>query len=164
MRQAVMPPKSKYLLLIVIDALLCVGCASPPSVAPLLRVSERALMREAGEQAIDAQRDAEHIRQAMRSLEQAYNQDLAQTQELTEQWVREATKAYVAAREALLRHEHALSQERRARVDNLQAAASATRRAIVLIEQQDKLLTGAMGEDLRGVLSNTFYIQPESIK
>ena len=153
--------KTRCLLLIVAGVLLCTGCASPPSVTPLLRISERALMREAAQQAIDAERDAEHLRQTRRSLEQAYNQDLAQAQALTTEWVREATQAYVSAREVLLRHENELSRERRARVENLQAAASATRRAISLIEQQDKLLTGAMGEDLRRILNSNPYTQPE---
>jgi len=161
MKRNTVPLKIPCLLLIAIGTLLCVGCASPPSVTPLLRVSERALLQEAAQQTIDAQRDAEHLRQTRRSLEQAYNQDLAQTQELTVAWVQDATQAYVSAREALLRHEQVLSHERRAREENLQAAASAIRRAIGLIEQQDKLLTGAMGEDLRRILNSNLYTQSE---
>lgn len=66
-----MPPKTKCLLLIAIGVLQFVGCTSPPSITPLLRISEKALMREAAEQAIDTQRDTERIRQLMRSLKEA---------------------------------------------------------------------------------------------
>jgi len=161
MRRVGMQHKKSILTSLLACVFQCVGCASPPSVVPLLRVSEKALMREAAQQAIDADRDAEHIRQIRLSLEQAYNLDLDQTQDLTSKWVRDATQAYVLARESLLRHEQVLSQQRRARVENLQAAASSTRRAIGLIEQQDKLLAGAVGDDLRRLLNDPSYLQTE---
>jgi hypothetical protein len=161
MNRPIVPRRVNCLLSIAMCVFLSSGCTSPPSVAPLLRVSERALLREADQQAIDAERDAEQLRQTRRSLEQAYNRDLTQTPELTAQWVREATQVYVSAREALVRHENALSLERQTRVENLKAAASATRRAIGLLEQQDKLLAGAMGEDLRRILNSNPYTRSE---
>lgn len=153
MRSADTPPETLSLLATMVVALITGGCASPPSVTPLLRVTERALMRESARLDDDADRDAQYARQTLRSLEDAFDRDLEQADELTIDWVRDATSVYVAAREALLRHEHALARERQARSDNLQTAASATRRAIGLIEQQDKLLTGVVGEDIRRLLA-----------
>lgn len=67
---------------------------------------------------------------------------------MTPAWVLEATTVYVAARDALIRHEQSLAQERGNRADNLRAAAAATHRAILLTEQQDGLLRGVAGEEL----------------
>lgn len=128
--------------------LLMVGCSAPPSVVPLLRVTERALAEESGRLAQDAQRDRVYTRQVLRSLEDAYRRDLEQVGELTPAWVLEATTVYVAARDALIRHEQSLAQERGNRADNLRAAAAATHRAILLTEQQDGLLRGVAGEEL----------------
>lgn len=147
------PLKTLSLLAAVVVALIAGGCASPPSVTPLLRVTERALMRESARLNDDADRDAQHAKQTLRSLEDAFDRDLEQADELTADWVRDATSVYVAAREALLHHEHVMARERQIRSDNLQTAASATRRAIGLIEQQDKLLNGVIGEDIRRLLT-----------
>ncbi len=131
------------------------GCATPPSVAPLLRVTQRALLDESGRLKVDAERDTLYTRQTLRTLEDAYNQDLDQAEGLTPDWVREATSVYVTARETTISHQHALAQEYRVRADNLVAAASATQRALVLIEQQDKLLDGAVNRDLRRLLTSS---------
>jgi hypothetical protein len=134
-------------------SLIVGGCTSPPSVTPLLRVTERALISESARLNDDAERDSQYARQTLRSLKDAYDRDLEQADGLTADWVRDATSVYVAAREALLRNEIARAHERRQRSDNLQAAASATRRAIGLIEQQDKLLNAVAGEDIRRLLT-----------
>ena len=130
-----------------------VGCSTPPSVAPLLRVTERVLVEESGRLAEDAERDGAYTRQVLGSLEDAYRRDLEQAGELTPGWVLEATMVYVAAREAVVRHEQSLARERGNRADNLRAAAAATRRAILLIEQQDGLLRGVAGEELSQLLA-----------
>ncbi len=129
-------------------AVLLTGCATPPSVAPLLRVTERALAEESGRLARDVQRDRAYTRQVLGSLEDAYRRDLEQVDGLTPQWVLEATAVYITAREAAVRNEQALALERDNRADNLRAAAAATRRAILLIEQHDGLLRGVAGEEL----------------
>lgn len=134
-------------LAVAVAVVLMGGCASPPSVTPLLRVSEAALLAEAARLNEDATRDAQWIEQARDALEQAYDADLAQTAELSPAWVREATQVYVAAREALVRHELALRQERAQRAQNLRAAAEATRRATAILQQQDALVTGLAGGD-----------------
>lgn len=149
---------------VVVCAILAGGCASAPSVAPLLRITEQALNREAARLEEDALRDAQHIRQTLRSLEDAFHQDLDQAELLTTDWVREAIGVYVAARETMLRHEHTLAAERRTRADNLQAAASATRRAIQLIEQQDRLLDGVVGEEFRRLLTYQAFRSEESAR
>ncbi len=147
-------PCSRFMSRIaVVTALLIGGCTSPPSVTPLLRISSQALTREAARLDEDATRDAQHVRQSLSLLDNAFDQDLDQTDTLTPDWVREATRVYIAAREALVLHGQALTAERRARADNLHAAASATRRAIELIEQQDRLLNGVAGGDVRRLLT-----------
>jgi hypothetical protein len=140
------------------------GCTSPPSVAPLLRVAERALLDESGRLKDDVGRYTTYTRQSLRSLEDAYNQDLDQSESLTPDWVREATSVYIMAREAVVSHQHALAQEHHARAGNLRAAASATRRAIALIEQQDKLLHGPLNEDLRRLLTASGRTREESFR
>lgn len=133
------------------------GCATPPSVAPLLRVTERAMLEESGRLAGDTERDRAFTRQSLGSLEDAYRRDLEQVGELTPQWVLEATAVYVAARDAVVRHEQELAREREIRADNLRAAAAAARRAILLTEQQAGLLRGLAGDELTqlfGALDN----------
>lgn len=164
MKSTVTPPRYGCLLTLILLASLTGGCASPPSVVPLLRVTEHALINEAARLNNDAARDSAHIRQTLRSLQDAYDQDLSQTNELTAGWVREATGVYVAAREAVVRHELVLAQERQAREDNLRSAAAATRRAINLIEQQDKLLNSVAGEDLRRLLYGDPQILREPVR
>jgi hypothetical protein len=128
------------------------GCTTPPSVAPLLRVSERALMQESDRLRGDSERDEAYIRQTLQVLEEAYTRDLEQVESLTPKWVMEATKVYVAARETIVEHRSTLARERSRRSANLRSAALATRRAIALIEQQDRLLKGVVDEDLRRLI------------
>lgn len=141
-----------FLPAVLLASVLLAGCSTPPSVAPLLRVTERALVEESGRLAEDAERDRVHTRQVLGSLDDAYRRDLEQAEALTPGWVLEATTVYVAARDAVIRHELTLAQERGNRADNLRAAATATRRAILLIEQQDSLLRGVAGEELSQLL------------
>ena len=128
------------------------GCTSPPSVTPLLQVAERAILEESQRVSLDVERDKAYTRQTLSSLEDAYNRDLSEAEALTPAWVREATHVYVVAREAVLEHETVLADERDARVENLRSAASATRRAITLLQRQDQLLRGVMGDDLGRLL------------
>ena len=128
--------------------LLLAGCTSPPSVAPLLRSAELALTEEARLLADDAARDAQQLAQTQATLAEAYAADLRECPQLTAPWVREATDVYVAAREELIRHDAALTQQRQTRADNLRLAAQAQQRAIELLEKQDQLITGVTGTDL----------------
>ena len=124
--------------------LLSGGCASPPSVAPLLRVSQQAMLAEVEHLNVDATRDAEQMKQSRASLDAAFDADLQQREQaggLDAQWVRDAMEVYVPTREALVRHEASLTAERRTRQDNLRTAAEAQQRALELLEQQDKLIT-----------------------
>jgi len=147
------------LLLLV---LWLVGCSTPPSVAPLLRVTERALLQESQRIRDDIRRDTEQTRGTLQALEDGFNQDLEQVQALTPQWVREATAVYVAARETIVRYQNRVAQDRHRRADNLQAAASATRRAINMLEQQDRLLDGVIDVDLRRLIGKTEMSLKES--
>lgn len=126
------------------------GCTSPPSVAPLLRVAERAMRDEAARlDDDDAKRDTAQMDQSRQALAAAFDADLGeQAAKLDAQWVRDAVAGYVAAREALLRHEAKLHDERASRSDNLRAAAEAQDKAIQLLENQDALITQTTGLDI----------------
>lgn len=134
-------------------ALFLSGCSTPPSVAPLIRVTERVLLEESQRLARDAERDRVYTDQLLRSLEEAYGRDLEEAPGLTPAWVREATTVYVAAREAIVEHRDHLAQQRNDRIDNLNAAASAARRAVALVEQQDRLLGAAADPGLQRLIN-----------
>lgn len=138
---------------VLIAVLSCSGCTSPSSAAPLLRVTERALSEESQRLSQDAERDRDYVRQSLDMLEDAYVRDLERAEDLNAKWVREATLVYVAAREALIRHEQALARERDDRAENLRTAGAAVRRALSLIEQQDHILRGVVGDELHNLLS-----------
>ena len=120
--------------------LLLPGCTSPPAVIPLLEVTRRTLDGEAQRLAADAERDAAYFAQSRATLEEAYQLDLTQRETLDTPWVAEATAAYVAAREELVRAEARAAAARAQRADNLRAAAEAQGRAMGLLEQQDRWL------------------------
>jgi len=136
-------------VLIVITA---TGCEAPRSVVPLLEITERALLEEAERLHDDSERDRMYSRQALSQLEEGYRQDLEQTQTLTAEWVLEATRVYTTAREAVLKHQASLEAERQARAENLQVAASATRRALLLLQEQSGLLHGVVGKELDALI------------
>lgn len=138
--------------LVLIGSFFSLGCTSPPSVTPLLRVTEQALLEEADKLSHYIKRNHAHTRQSLGILKDAYHRDLMQTDTLTPQWIREATAVYVTARESILINEASLVREHEARADNLHDAALATRRAIAMIEKQDDLLRGVMGDDLQRLL------------
>lgn len=138
------------------------GCTSPPSVAPLLRVTEQALAEESQRLVQDAERDGGYVRQSLRMLEDAYARDLEQTQDLDPGWVRESTAVYVAAREELIRHEQSLARERHDRAANLRAAGVAVRRARSIIEDRDSLLQGVLGEELAALLTRPGFNRQET--
>lgn len=146
------PAKHIGALLVLLITTATISCTSPPSVTPLLRVTERALLEESDRLSRNVERDMAYTRQSLGVLEDAYLRDLMQIDVLTPQWVHEATAVYVRARESVLEHEASLVREHEARAENLRDAAAATRRAIALTEQQDNLLRGVMGEDLRRLL------------
>ncbi len=145
---------TKYygIALVLIAALFALGCTSPPSVTPLLRVTEQALLEESNKLSRYVERDHAYTRQSLGILEDAFHRDLMQTDTLTPQWIREATAVYVTARESVLKNEATLVREHETRAKNLSDAALATRRAIAMIEKQDGLLRGVMGDDLQRLL------------
>ena len=134
------------------------GCGSPPSVVPLLELTRRTVLDEAGRLESDAEREARYLQEAKRQLARAYHADLTQRAapsgvgegesgvgHLDAEWVDEATRGYVLAHEEIVRAELAAKGERAARADNLRAAAEAQTRAIRLIQQQDRLLLRLTG-------------------
>lgn len=133
-KTAVKPLPSVLLLIIA-------GCTAPPSVVPLLQVSRSAMVAEAGRLRQDIDTDHLAVEQTRHTLADAFATDLHQQDELTDEWVIEATDVYVAAREALLAHETEAAQQKQQRADNLEAAAEATQRAIDLLQRRDQLLS-----------------------
>jgi len=130
----------KSLYIAILGLTWLAGCTSPPSVMPLLRITQGALHSESAQLRQDIPRDGRAIEQVRMSLDDAFAADLRQQEELSVVWVSEAMDVYIAAREALLVHELTLKQERLQREENLDVAANATQRAIDLLEQRDQLL------------------------
>lgn len=121
------------------------GCATPPSVAPLLHVAQRAVREEATWQEADLVRDLEQVEADRRMLATAFEKDLQARETLDTAWVRDAVVVYTAAREELMRHEAALREARLRRADNLRTADEAVGRALWLLERQDALLEQSVG-------------------
>ena len=149
----------RLLFLALLAIIILCGCSTPSSVVPLLQITERALTEESARLEDDAKREQANTRSNLDALEDAYLRDLQQAEQLTPQWVSEATAVYVIARETLLTHQASLAEAQRGRAENLRTAASATKRAIVLIEQQEGLLNGVGGENLEQLLHGFDVIQ-----
>ncbi len=155
MRYSVRPLSNVCPFGMLLLAIFLGGCTTPPSVTPLLRITENALLQEAENIREDARHGTEQMRRSLDVLEEGFNRDLEQIEVLTPRWVREATAVYVLARETVVKHQNAMTQAHNNRAENLRAAAAATRRAIALIERRDRLLDGVVGEDLRRLISQT---------
>jgi len=140
------------ILMSLLFVMMAAGCETPRSVTPLLKLTEKALLEEAQRLHDDAERDRMHSLQTLSRLEEAYRKDIEQAQTLTVEWVLEATRIYTTARETVLKHRASLEAERQARRENLQAAAEATRRALLLLHEQDDLLTGVVGKELDALI------------
>jgi len=119
--------------------LWCAGCASPPSVAPLLRAADQAVQQEHRLLADDHERRRLEFDRQRDDLAAAFEADLAAQAQLDPQWVAQGVRAYVAAREGLLDHQHTLDEQYATRRDNLATASQAIARAVSLLEQQDQL-------------------------
>lgn len=135
-------------LFLLVPTLVLVGCGSPPSVLPTLRVVQEAIEAEAEHVQRDTQRDQLVLTQTLDSLERAFDADLETRAELDRVWVKQAVTGYTAAREAVLEHGRRVADERAVRRDNLAAMAEAQSRAIVLLESQDRWLQRTLGVDL----------------
>jgi len=126
---------------LVLSALLiAAGCGTPPSVQPLLAVSQRVLLEEAQRVDDDTRRDAQRVDQSLRALEAAFAADLHERDALDPPWVLSAVRGYAAAREALVEHRLALAHERQTRAQNLRQAAALTDRAVGLLQRRDTLV------------------------
>lgn len=116
------------------------GCASPPAVSPLMRVVTQALQQEQAMLQTDQQRTTAGMDQQRAMLKAAFDADMNERQTLDKAWVNDHAAVYVAAREALLRHELELERQNEQRRENLTDAMAAQQRAVQLIEQQDALM------------------------
>ena len=131
-----------------------IGCGSPPSVMPLLEVTEQALRAESDHLTADAEHDAQAYQQRREALSSAYQRDLAEQSELSAEWVMSATQAYAIAREELLRHAMHRQSQRQQRRDNLDVAADAIQHATAILAQQDALINRAVGGRLWTLLAD----------
>ena len=128
------------------------GCASPPSVGPLIRSAGAVLEQEQKLLEGDAVRVAEAARLQRAGLDAGFESDLRTRPQLDADWVLEGAKTYVAAREVLLEHELAGRESIQVRQENLRLAGAAMRRASEVIERQDELFAGV--PDVRRWLTN----------
>jgi len=142
------PPHEQFiipaaLLAALLAAALCsaTGCTTPPSVEPLLALADRALRQEAAHLADDMERDRARLEQTRRALADAFDRDLEQADPLTGDWVREALRVYVIAREQLVRHEADLERNMATRADNLRAGSEALHRALGVLRYRDAAVT-----------------------
>ncbi len=115
------------------------GCASPPSVVPLLQVVDQALVGEQDAIQTEVRRQAARSEQDRLSLDDAFEADLADQAELDHQWVADHARVYAVARESLLREQFAQQQTLATRQENLALAREAQARAVRLIQRQDQL-------------------------
>jgi len=115
------------------------GCASPPAVAPLMRVVDAAIADAHDQLAVDRDRAGDWVDQQRAGLTDAFEADLAARTDLSADWVRDHAMVYAVAREAMARHEAKLDHEYQTRRANLRDARRAQRAAIRLIEQHDAL-------------------------
>jgi len=116
------------------------GCSTPPSVEPLLSVSQRVMLAEAQRVEADTQRDEQRVRQSLSALEAAFAADLEQRDGLDPAWLMSAVSGYTAARESLVEHRIQLQRERQTRARNLRQAAALTDRAVGMLQRRDALV------------------------
>lgn len=126
--------------IIVIAALaLAAGCQSPPSVAPLLAAADGVIADEQRLLSDDTKRAAAWVDQQRDALRRGFATDLSEREAIDPAWVLDGVTAYVAAREALLRHEFSLREQSDTRRENLRLASESIRRALGLLQRQDAL-------------------------
>ena len=85
--------------------LLIAGCASPPSVSPLLRISASAVEAERSHLAADLERQSQWYEQQRQMLHSGFAADLEAQIDINADWVQRGVNAYVTARELVLRDE-----------------------------------------------------------
>lgn len=158
--QAMITQRSRPIAL-AISLLLVGGCATPTSVDPLLAVVAKALTAEAGLLDDDAERQQTQLTQQRQSLDAAFEADMT-GRELTPAWVTTHTRAYTAAREALLEHHLQLEVQRQQRRENLLLAAAAQQRARAILARHDELvgLHGPLRQWFDRQSANTTESQP----
>jgi hypothetical protein len=115
------------------------GCASPPSVIPLIQVANQAIAQERQLLDVDAKRMSQSLQEQRDSLASAFEADLRAQQTLSAAWVTEGVQVYVAAREQLLRQQLDLQRAADLRRDNMAAAQEVLARAVGLVQKQDQL-------------------------
>lgn len=116
------------------------ACRAPRSVDPLLAVTDRILDETARQLAVDAQLDQQRHEQTLRSLDHAYRRDLEQRDDLTAQWVWQATAALTAARDAVQQQRYDDMGMRARQQANIEMARHAVGRARSLLGLQDQFV------------------------
>jgi len=119
---------------------LAPGCGTPPSVQPLLTLSQQVMLEEAGRVSLDRQRDEQRVQQSLETLEAAFAADLRLQGAIESGWVLSAVRGYTAAREAVVRHQLEMRSERERREASLRQAAALNGRAVRILQQRDALV------------------------
>ena len=115
------------------------GCASPPAVDGLIETAEQVMAAERAAIEADAERAQLALAAQRESLEAAFDADLQQRESLDHDWVMTGVRAYVEAREGIVRHEAELEAAYATRQRNLRLAGDALQRARLLLATQDGL-------------------------
>lgn len=125
--------------IVAISIACATGCQSPPSVAPLIAAADGVIADERRLLSDDAMRAQAWVQQQRETLHRGFVADLSGKDEVDSGWVLDGVTAYVAAREALLRHELKLRDQSETRRENLRLAGLSIRRALGLLQRQDAL-------------------------
>ncbi len=124
---------------LVVALALTAGCSNPDSVDSLLHVVDQVLADEQRLLNEDAERQTAWLDQQRQTLAAAFDADM-RDRDLTIDWVRRHTAAYVAARDALTEHSASLEQQRQVRLDNLAKAQQLQQRARKILQRHDEVL------------------------
>ncbi len=155
------PPRDRGNLLsaTLLSLVMLLSACTSPSILPLLRATRQAVESEITYLDAERQRDDAVLTERQRALAAAFDADMTRQQTLDPQWVREAVNVYATAREALLRHDMSLQDERSQRASNLRAAVEAQDLAISLLELQEGLWQRLPWPGLGLSSSSTLYLE-----
>ncbi len=126
-------------VIVAAAAWLAAGCGSPPSVVPLLNVTDRVLAIEQRSLQEQAGQVAAHFAQSRAALTDAFEADLQMRSSLEKTWVADHALVYAGALESLARQQFKQEQALATRRENLQIARDVQARAIELLQRQDRL-------------------------
>ena len=153
----------KILSVVFLFILLLTGCTSAPSVLPMLDRVGVVLTEERAMLAEDGKLVAGRYEQTRDMLRDAYEKDLAvkEGKQISADWVIDATRVYVAAREILLKQMADEMNSLETRMRNLDLAKEAQSKAVQMMRQQDELMLNMSGVSFWDWLGNKRHGEQE---